>query len=90
MLYRKTERGDRYRIAMGLRALTASSGPAPWSMAVDRLRQRLRKTQPLMGVKGALPPMLPPLPGERGSPSQFPRQQKKPERIFHENWTIQL
>ena len=36
MLVRKLKRGDRYRIAMGPRALTASSGLAPWSMAVDR------------------------------------------------------
>ena len=31
----KTKRGDRYRIAMGLRALTASSGLTPGSIAVD-------------------------------------------------------
>ena len=36
MLVGKLKRGDRYRIAMGPRALTASSGLAPWSMAVDR------------------------------------------------------
>ena len=36
MLFRKPKRG-RYRIAMGPRALTASSGLAPWSMVVDRV-----------------------------------------------------
>ena len=35
-LFRKLKEG-RYRIAMGPRALTASSGLVPWSMAVDRL-----------------------------------------------------
>ena len=35
MLFKKTKRGHRYRIAMGPRALIASSGFAPWSMAVD-------------------------------------------------------
>jgi hypothetical protein len=41
------------------------------------LRQRKRKIQPLIGVKGACPLGLPPpLGGEWGSPSQFPRQLK--------------
>ncbi len=34
MLVKKPKRGP-FRIAMGPRALTASSGLAPWSMAVD-------------------------------------------------------
>jgi hypothetical protein len=36
MFFKKTKRGERYQIGMGPRALTASSGLAPWSMAVDR------------------------------------------------------
>ena len=54
----KTKRGDRYRIAMGPRALTASSGLAPWSMAVDRYFGSVKeKSNRSMGVKGALPPL---------------------------------
>ena len=62
----KTKKRDRYRIAMGPRALAASSGLAPWSMAVDLLRKRKRKIQPLFGVKGDCPLGLPPPLGERG------------------------
>ena len=43
------------------------------------------KSNRSIGVKGACPLMLPPpTGGERGSPSQFPRQLKKPERISTE------
>ena len=76
----RNRRGDRYRIAMGPRALTASSGLAPWSMAVDSTSATWRKIQPLLGVKGACPLGLPPpTGGEWGSPSQFPCQLKKLE-----------
>ena len=40
---------------MGQRALTASSGLAPWSMAVDRTSAVWRKIQPLMGSRGLAP-----------------------------------
>jgi hypothetical protein len=49
----KNQKRDRYRITMGPRALTASSGLAQWSMVWIVLRQRLRKIQPLLGC---LPP----------------------------------
>ena len=64
----KTKRGDRYRIAMGPRALTASSGLTPWSMAVDHTSAALeKKSNPFMGVKRACLLGLPPPLGERGS-----------------------
>ena len=50
----KTKRGDRYRIAMGPRVLTASSGLAPWSMAVDR-RQHGEKSNHSWGSRGLAP-----------------------------------
>jgi hypothetical protein len=52
MLVKKTKKGDWYRIAMGPRALTASSGFAPWNIAVDRLRQHKRKNPTAHWVKG--------------------------------------
>ena len=54
MLFRKLKRGDQYRIAMGPRALTALSGLAPWSMAVD-LRQRGEKSNRSWGSRGLAP-----------------------------------
>ena len=66
MLFKKTKRWDLYRIAMVPRALTALSGLAPWSMAVDRTSAARRKIQPLNRGQGGLPLMLPPPLGERG------------------------
>ena len=65
MLVEITKKGDRYRIAMGHRALTASSGLAPWSMAFGS-RQHGEKSNRSWGVKGACPLGLPPPLGERG------------------------
>ena len=68
---------------MGPRALTASSGLAPWSMAGIVLRQRKRKIQLLLGVKGACPLGLPPPLGERGGhPRNFHASLKKREKGF--------
>ena len=52
---------------MGPRALTASSGLAPWSMAVDHTSAALeKKSNPFMGVKGACLLGLPPHWGREG------------------------
>ena len=52
---------------MGPRALTAYVGARPVEHGCGSvLRQRKRKIQPLKGVKGACPLMLPPPLGERG------------------------
>ena len=82
MLVRKPKKGpvsdsDRPR------ALTASSGLAPWSMVWIVLRQRKRKIRPLPGVKGLAHWAASPFGGERGSPSQFPRQLNKLGRDFY-------
>ena len=74
-----TKKGHRYWIAMEPRALTA-----PLNIASDRTRQRKRENPTLRGVKGTYPIGLLPQWGERGSPSQFPRQlEKKSERDFY-------
>ena len=71
---------------MGPRALTASSGLAHWSMAVDRTFGSVEeKSSRSWGVKGVCHlGLLPPTGGERGSPSQFPRQLKKIDGISAE------
>ena len=51
---------------MGPRALTASSGLAPWSMAAEGT---LGKKNSKMGVKGVCPLGVPPPLGERGGHS---------------------
>lgn len=50
-------------IAMGPRALAASSGLTPWSMAAEGNNWN---KSPKMGVRGARPHGLPPPAGERG------------------------
>ena len=54
MLVIKPERGP-ISDSDGTTGAHRLSGLAQWSMAVDLTRQRKRKTQPLMGVKGACP-----------------------------------
>ena len=72
----KNRRGDQYRIVIRPRALTASSGLAPWSMAVDRhFGQRKEKSNRSWGSRGRCPLGLPPPLEERGS---YPRN-------FHAN-----
>ena len=66
MLVRKLTEWTGIRIAMVPRALTASSGLARGAWLWIVLRQRKRKIQPLKGVKGACPLILPPPLGERG------------------------
>jgi len=76
----KTWKRDRYRMAMGPRAITASSGLAPWSMAMN-LGSMEKYPTALGGSRGLAPSCCLPLWGREGSPSQFPRQLKKPERF---------
>ena len=82
MLVRKPKE-DQYRIAMEPRALTASSGLAPWSMAVVVLRQRKRKIQPLLGVKGLAPLAASPTGGEGGHPRNFHASSKNSRGFLH-------
>ena len=78
MLVRKPKGGDRYRIAMESRALTASSGLAPWSMAVDRTSAAFEKNPTVPGGQGGLPLGLPPPLGERGGhPRNFHARKKR-------------
>ena len=69
MIFRKPKR-RRYRIAMGPRALTASSGLAPWSMAVD-LGSVKEKSNRSWGQGGLPPWAASPTGGERGHPRNF-------------------
>jgi len=80
MLVRTLKEGTGNRIAMGPRALTASSGLAPWSMAVDRTSAAYKKNPTAHGGQGGVPPhAAAPTGEERGLPSQFPHQLKKLE-----------
>ena len=63
---RKPKKGTGIEIAMGPRALTASSGLAPWSMAVDRTSASVKENPTAPGVKGACPLGLPPPRGREG------------------------
>jgi hypothetical protein len=88
MLYRKPKEGTE-SVAMGPRVLTASSGLAPWSMAVDRTPSAWRKIQPLMGVKGACPLGLPPPLGERGGhPHNFHASSKTRRDLYRANFSV--
>ena len=78
MLVRKLKR-DRYRIAMGPTGAHRLVGARPMEHGCGFYFGRVKeKSNRSIGVKGACPLMLPPpTGGERGSPSQFPRQLKK-------------
>ena len=69
---------------MGPRALTASSGLAPWSMAVDRYSAWEREKMRLLNRgQGGLPLMLPPpLRESGGHPRNFHDSSKKLRRDF--------
>ena len=70
---------------MGPRALTASSGLAPSSMAVDRSFGTVsEKSNSLMGVKGACPLRLPPPRGREGVTLAISAPLKKIEGISTE------
>ena len=69
---------------MGPRALTASSGFAPWSWLWIGHFGSEEKNPTVMGSMRGLPPhAASPFGGERGSPSQFPCQLKKLKRDFY-------
>ena len=68
MLFRKLKEGDRYRLAKGPRALTASSGFVPWSMAGELDFGSVKeKSNHSIGIKGACPFGLPPSLGREGA-----------------------
>ena len=83
MLFRKTKRGDRYRIAMRPRALTASSRARPVEHGCGSYFSSVKeKSNRSLGSRGLAPSGCLPTGGERGSPSQFLRQSQKTESII--------
>ena len=72
-----------FRVAMGPRALTASSGLAPWSMAWIVLRQRKEKSNRSWGSRGLAPSCCLPLWGREGVTLAISTPTQKTRKEFY-------